>query len=58
MKGVNKISCSLPSRGTLASCLRQEETRDKRVPVAAFGSDPSAGELVPEYPERSGCQPQ
>ena len=28
----------LTCQGTLASCLRQEETRDKRVPVAATGS--------------------
>ena len=28
---VNKVSCSLPGRGTLASCPCQEETRDKRV---------------------------
>ena len=55
---VNKVSCSLPSRGTLASCPRQEETRDKRVPVAAAGSGPLAGKLAPEYPEWSGCQSQ
>ena len=36
---VNKESCSLPGQGTLASCPRQDETRDKRVPVAAAGSD-------------------
>ena len=35
---VNKVSCSSPSRGTLNSCLRLEETRDQRVPVAAAGS--------------------
>ena len=55
---VNKVSYSLPGRGTLASCLCQEETRDKRVPVAAAGSSPSAGKLAPEYPEWSGCQSQ
>ena len=55
---VNKVSCSLPSRGTLASFPRQEETRDKRVPVVAAGSDPLAGKLAPEYPEWSGCQSQ
>ena len=55
---VNKVSCSLPSRGTLASCPGQEETRDKRVPVVAAGSDPLAGKLAPEYPEWSGCQSQ
>ena len=48
---VNQFSCSLPGRGTLASCPRQEETRDKRVPVAAAGSGPSVGKLVLEYPE-------
>ena len=48
----------LTSRGTLASCPRQEETRDKRVPVAAAGSGPLAGKLAPEYPEWSGCQSQ
>ena len=53
---VNKISCSLPSQGILASCLHQEETRDKRVPAAVAGSGPSAGKLVPEYLEWSGCQ--
>ena len=60
MKGreVNKVSCSLPGRGTLANCPRQEETRDKRVPVAATGSGPLAGKLAPEYPEWSGCQSQ
>ena len=55
---VNKVSCSLPDRGTLASCLRQEETRDKRVPVTAAGSGPLAGKLAPEYLEWSGCQCQ
>ena len=54
---VNKVSCSLPGRGTLASCPYQE-TRDKRVPVAAAGSGPLAGKLAPEYPEWSGCQSQ
>ena len=44
--------------GTLASCPCQEETRDKRVPVAAAGSGPLAGKLAPEYPEWSGCQSQ
>ena len=29
---VNKVSHSLPGQGTLASCPRQEETRDKRRP--------------------------
>ena len=48
----------LTSRGTLASCPRQEETRDKRVPVAAAVSSPSAGKLAPEYPEWSGYQSQ
>ena len=46
----------LTGRGTLASCPRQEETRDKRVPVAATESGPLAGKLAPEYPEWSGCQ--
>ena len=55
---VNKVSCSLPGQGTLASCPHQEETRDKRIPVAATGSDPLAGKLAPEYPEWSGCQSQ
>ena len=41
----------LTGRGTLASCPRQEETRDKRVPVAAARSGPLAGKLAPEYPE-------
>ena len=40
----------LTDRGTLASCPHQEETRDKRVPVAATGSGPLAGKLAPEYP--------
>ena len=57
-KEVNKVSCSLPGRGTLASCPCQEETRDKRVPVAATGSGPSVSKLAPEYPEWSGCQSQ
>ena len=35
--------------GTLASCPCQEETRDKRVPVAAAGSGPLTGKLAPEY---------
>ena len=48
----------LTSLGTLASCPRQEETRDKRVPVAAAGSGPLAGKLAPEYPEWLGCQSQ
>ena len=55
---VNKVSCSLPSRGTLASCLCQEETSDKRVPVMTTGSGASVGKLVPEYSEWSGCQSQ
>ena len=45
-----------PGQGTLASCPRQEEIRDKRVPVAAAGSGPLAGKLAPEYPEWSGYQ--
>ena len=52
----SKISCSLPSQGILASCLDQEGTRDKRVPAAVAASGPSAGKLVPEYLEWSGCQ--
>ena len=48
----------LTSRGTLASCPRQEETRDKRVPVLATGSGPLAGKLASEYPVWSGCQSQ
>ena len=48
---VHKVSCSLPSQGTLASCLCWEETGDERVPVVATGSVPSVGKLVPEYPE-------
>ena len=48
----------LTGRGTLASCPRQAETRDKRVPVAATGSGPLAGKLAPEYLEWSGCQSQ
>ena len=48
----------LTGRGTLASCPRQEETRDKRIPVVAIGSGPLAGKLAPEYPEWSGCQSQ
>ena len=55
---VNKVSHSLPGQGILASCPRQEETRDKRVPVAATGSGPLPGKLAPEYPEWSGCQSQ
>ena len=42
--------------GTLARCPHQEEPRDKKVPVAASGSGPSAGKLAPEYPEWSGYQ--
>ena len=52
---VNKV---LTGWGTLASCPRQEETRDKRVPVAVAGSGPLAGKLAPEYPEWSGHQSQ
>ena len=48
----------ITGRGTLASCPCQEETRDKRVPVAAAGSGPLAGKLLPEYPKWSGCQSQ
>ena len=55
---VNKVSCSLTGWGTLASCLSQKETGENMVPVAATGSGPSAGKLVPEYPEWSGCQLQ
>ena len=44
----------LSGQGTLASCLHQEETRDKKVPVAAAGSGPLADKLAPEYPEWSG----
>ena len=55
---VNKVSCSLSGWGTLASCLCQEETRDKRVPVAAAGSGPLAGKLAPEYPKLSRRQSQ
>ena len=58
VRKVNKVSCSLPGWGTLASCLHQEETRDKRVPVVAARSGPLAGKLAPEYPEWSGCQSQ
>ena len=52
---VNKASCSWPGWGTLASCLCQEETKDKRVPVVATGSGPLVAKLVPEW---SGCQSQ
>ena len=55
---VNKVSCSLAGQGTLAGCPCQEETRDKRVPVAAAGPGPLAGKLAPEYPEWSRCQSQ
>ena len=55
---VNKVSYSLSGQGTLASFLCQEETRDKRVPVAAAGCGPLAGKLAPEYPEWSACQSQ
>ena len=55
---INKISCSLPGLGTLASCPHQEETRNKRVPLVAAGSDPLPGKLVPECPKWSGCQLQ
>ena len=48
----------LNGRGNLARCLRQEETRDKKVPVVATRSGPLAGKLVPECPEWSGCQSQ
>ena len=44
----------LTGQGALASCPRQEETRDKRVPGMAAGSGPSAGKLAAEYPEE-GC---
>ena len=40
----------LTGRDTLASCPRQEETTDKRVPVAATESGSLVGKLVPEYP--------
>ena len=53
---VNKVSCSLAGWGTLPSCPSKEETRDKMIPVAATESGASAGKLVPEYPEWSGCQ--
>ena len=53
---VNKVSCLLPGGGILASCVHQQETRDKRVPVASTGSGPLAGNLSPEYPEWSGCR--
>ena len=48
----------LTGRGTLVSCPRQEETRDKKGPVEAAGSGPLAGKLAPEYPEWSGYQSQ
>ena len=41
----------LTGQGALDSCPHQEETRDKRVPVAAAGSGPLAGKLAPEYPK-------
>ena len=52
---VNKVSYSLSGRGTLASFLHQEETRDKRVLVVAAESGPLVGKLVPEFPKWSGC---
>ena len=52
------MSRSLHGRGTLASCLLQEETRDQSILVAAAESGPLAGELVPEYLKWSGCQLQ
>ena len=57
-KGREVNNLFLTSQGTLASCLHQEETRDKRVPVAAAGSGTLAGKLASEYPEWSGCQSQ
>ena len=53
MREVSKVSCSLSCRGTLASCLRQEETKDKRVPVGATGFGPLVGKLVPKHSEWS-----
>ena len=53
MREVSKDSCSLSCRGTLASCLRQEETKDKRVPVGATGFGPLVGKLVPKHSEWS-----
>ena len=55
---VSKVSCSLTRQGTLASCPCQGQSRDKKVPVVAAGSGPSAGKLVPQYPKWSGCQSQ
>lgn len=55
-KEINKVSCSLPSHVSLASCLCKEGNRDERTPVVAAGPSPSTGELVPKHPECSGCQ--
>ena len=47
---VNKVSWSLPYQGTLAICLCQEETRDRRASVAATGSCALAGEQTLSTP--------
>ena len=44
---VSNVSCSLPAQDTLTSCPCQEETRDKRVPVAAAGSGPIGWQAGP-----------
>ena len=46
-KEVSKVSCSLPGQGTLTCRPCQEETRDKRVPVAAAGSGPIGWQAGP-----------
>ena len=52
------IKCLVPYLVEALQLLFRKEIRDNGVPVVVAGSAPSACELVLEYPEWSGCQPQ
>ena len=52
------IKCLVPYLVEALQPLFRKEIRDNGVPVVVAGSAPSACELVLEYPEWSGCQPQ
>ena len=55
-RGKKSLSFSLPSQGTLASCLRQEEIRDKRFQLQPLDLVHWWASWSPSTPKWLGCQ--